>query len=135
MTYLNDRGQLDTYIRALPKTDDPAECMEYLLAWWRSKRECEEAIYEAAEPPHGTTTGPMLMAEDDAIEALLDALAGTEKVSKPAPEVCAASSDLLAVAKAYEKWEADLITHERAWRNPPDGEPLSLPYFNGDLLD
>jgi hypothetical protein len=94
--YRNDKGQMDTYWRKLPETDGPAECMEYLIEWWRSRRECEAAIYGDAEPPYGTTTTEaMLMAEDEAIEALLDALAGTEGVEKPGPKVCAAAPDLL----------------------------------------
>lgn len=104
--YRNDRGQLDTYWRRLPATDDPAECMAWLISQWRSKRECEAAIYGDAEPPHGTTTGPMLMAEDEAIEALMDALAGTEKVEKPEPEMCAAAPDLVeAMREAVENCE------------------------------
>jgi hypothetical protein len=44
-----------------------------------------------------------------------------------------AHDELVAALRAYEEWEAKLVTHGSAWRNPPDGEPLDLPHLTQDL--
>lgn len=78
-TYCNDHGQLDTYWRPLPETDDPVDCLAYLLDWWRSKRQCEQEVYGPCKGgDHDRLTAEaMLTVEEEAIEHLLDTLAGT----------------------------------------------------------
>jgi len=114
VTYVNHDGRMDSFFRKLPETDDPRECIEFLVSMWRSKRECEAAVYGDASPPHGATTVPMLMAEDGAIEALMDALADTEEVAKPDPDLCAAAPDLLRSLKTLiaqiDEWERAVET-------------------------
>lgn len=79
-TYVNHDGRHDTYWRRLPETDDPAECLEYLLDWWRSKRKYEDELYGEAEPTlEPSIAQAMVNAEEQAIEALLDALTGAQK--------------------------------------------------------
>lgn len=83
MKYANPDGRHDTYWRALPKTDDPAECLEYLVEWWRSKRRCEAELYGEGKPDAGTDyllTEALLTAEEEAIEHLLDNLADARPV-------------------------------------------------------
>jgi len=47
----------------------------------------------------------------------------------------AASKDMYEALKAYEAWEADLVTDNKAWQDWRTGMPITLPHLTQKLWD
>lgn len=129
MAYINDNAQLDTYWRRLPTTDDPAECMTYLLGWWQSKRRCEAKLdHGTLSHPERLTTQALLMAEEEAIEQLLDALAETKQGRAVPQRTREALEELWACAETFDEFHD---TDHDWWQTKLDVEMVLYPHWFG----